>query len=407
MTSGNTPVAEGSSVPRCPTLRVPAKRRILLTTSCEVQPRGLSTTMTPSRSTSFKLTERTRRRLIVMRYAIRVLLKGRGVTAIAVLALALGIGANTAIFSIVNAVLLQPLPFHEPNRLMTLLGLNSNTVSPADFLDVRKQAHSFEKMGAAEAWSASLTGRESPEQISGLHLSEDMFALLGVAPIRGRTFDAQDFAAGKTQVAVIGYALWQRSFGGSDGAIGQKIVLDGENYTVIGVMPPDFYFAPFWVTSAEIWAPLDLRRMFPAKGKAAPTARRDFYSLRVFARLTPGTSRTEAQSEIDQICHSLAAAYPDTNVNMRWVVESLNEKSVGRVRAGLEVLLGAVGMVLLIACANVANLALARATARQKEIAIRRSLGAQRWSIARQFLTESVVLSMAGGVAGLLLAVWG
>jgi ABC-type antimicrobial peptide transport system permease subunit len=174
-----------------------------------------------------------------MRYAIRVLFKGRGVTAIAVLALALGIGANTAIFSIVNAVLLQPLPYHEPNRL-TVLGPNGTAVSPADFLDVRKQAHSFEKMGAAEAWGASLTGRETPEQISGLHLSEDMFALLGVASIRGRTFDARDFAAGKNQVAVIGYALWQRSFGGSDGAIGQKILLDGENYTVIGVMPPIF-----------------------------------------------------------------------------------------------------------------------------------------------------------------------
>jgi putative ABC transport system permease protein len=343
-----------------------------------------------------------------MRYAIRVLLKGRGVTAIAVLALALGIGANTAIFSIVNVVLLRPLPYHEPNRLMTLLGPDSNPVSPADFLDVRKQAHSFEKMGAAEAWSASLTGRESPEQISGLHLSEDMFALLGVAPIRGRTFDAQDFAAGKTQVAVIGYALWQRSFGGSDGAIGQKILLDGENYTVIGVMPPDFYFAPFWVTTAEIWAPLDLWKSFSGNGtNQAPSGpRRDRYSLRVFARLSAGTERTTAQSEIDQICRSLAAAYPDSNVGMRWMVESLNEKAVGRVKTALEVLLGAVGMVLLIACANVANLALARATARQKEIAVRLSLGAQRWSIARQFLTESLVLSMAGGVAGLLFAVW-
>src|SRR5580704_13184840 len=410
MTSGKTPVAEGSSVPRCPTLRVPAKRRILLTTSCEVQPRGLSTIITPSklaRSTTFKLTERRRCRLIGMRYAIRVLIKGRGVTVIAVLALALGIGANTAIFSIVNAVLLRPLPYREPNRLVTLLGANSNPVSPADFLDVRKQAHSFAKMGAAEAWGASLTGRDTPEQISGLHLSEDMFSLLGVAPIRGRTFDESDFHPGKDQVAVIGYALWQRSFGGSDSAIGQKILLDGENYTVIGVMPPDFYFAPFWVTSAEIWAPLDLWKMFsgPAGAQAGP--KRDRYSLRVFGRLTPGTTRTAAQSEIDQICHGLAATYPDSNVGMRWVVESLSEKAVGRVRTGLEVLLGAVGMVLLIACANVANLALARATAQQKEIAVRLSLGAQRWSIARQFLTESVVLSMAGGVAGLLLAIWG
>jgi predicted permease len=341
-----------------------------------------------------------------MRYAIRVLLKGRGVTAIAVLALALGIGANTAIFSIVNAVLLRPLPYREPNRIMTLLGSNSNPVSPADFLDVRKQSRSFEKMAAAEAWGASLTGREAPEQLSGLHLSEDMFPLLGVAPIRGRTFDASDFEAGKGQVAVIGYALWQRSFGGSDSAIGQQIILDGENYTVIGVMPADFYFAPFWVTSAEIWAPLDLRKMFSANGQAAPTARRDRYSLRVFGRLAPGVAQTVAQLEVDQICHSLAAAYPDTNVNMRWMVESLNEKAVGRVRTALELLLGAVGMVLLIACANVANLALARATARKREIAVRLSLGAQRWSIARQFLTESLVLSMAGGAAGLLLAVW-
>src|SRR5580704_8356023 len=281
MTSGKTPVAEGSSVPRCPTLRVPAKRRILLTTSCEVQPRGLSTIITPSklaRSTTFKLTERRRCRLIGMRYAIRVLLRGRGVTVIAVLALALGIGANTAMFSVVNAVLLRPLPYREPDRLMTLLGgTTENPVSPADFLDVRKQAHSFEKMGAAEAWGASLTGRDAPEQISGLHLSEDMFPLLGVAPIRGRTFDANDFQPGKDQVAVIGYALWQRSFGGSDSVIGQKILLDGENYTVIGVMPADFYFAPFWVTSAEIWAPLNLLEAF--SGPAPQTTKRDRYSL--------------------------------------------------------------------------------------------------------------------------------
>jgi putative ABC transport system permease protein len=332
-----------------------------------------------------------------MRYAIRVLLKGRGVTLIAVLALALGIGANTAIFSIVNAVLLRPLPYREPNRLMTVLGTNSNPIAPANFLDVRKQARSFEKMGVAEAWGASLTGRDTPEQLSGLHLSEDMFPLLGVAPIRGRTFDATDFEPGKNLVAVIGHALWQRSFGGSDSAIGQKILLDGESYTVIGVMPPDFFFAPFWVTTSEIWAPLDLSKM---------SNDRITSSLRAFARLAPGVSSSGAQSEIDHISSALGVAYPDTNKGMRLVVESLNEKAVGKVKTALEVLLGAVGMVLLIACANVANLAMARATARQKEIAVRLSLGAQRWSIARQFLTESLVLSMAGGVAGLLLAVW-
>ncbi len=318
-------------------------------------------------------------------------------TAIAVLALALGIGANTAIFSIVNAVLLRPLPYREPSRLVTVLGSNSNPVAPGNFLDVRKQAHSFEKMGVAEAWGASLTGRDTPEQISALHLSEDMFPLLGVAPVRGRTFDGSDFEPGKNQVVVIGHALWQRSFGGSDSVIGQKILLDGESYTVIGVMPSDFYFAPFWVTSAEMWAPLDLSK----KAHDRVTS-----SLRMFGRLAPGVSQASAQSEIDQICNGLSVAYPDSNKGIRLLVESLTEKAVGRVKTALEVLLGAVGMVLLIACANVANLALARATARQKEIAVRLSLGAQRWSIARQFLIESLVLSMAGGVAGLLLAVW-
>ena len=150
------------------------------------------------------------------RYAIRVLLKSRGTTLIAVVALALGIGANTAIFSIVNAVLFRPLPYHEPERLMTVLTPGSSPVSPADYLDVRAQAQSFERMGAIEYWSASLTGRESPEQILGLHLSEDMFPLLGVAPLRGRTFDKRDFAAGKERVLVISHALWQRAFGGSN-----------------------------------------------------------------------------------------------------------------------------------------------------------------------------------------------
>jgi putative ABC transport system permease protein len=332
-----------------------------------------------------------------MRYAIRVLIKGRGVTLIAVLALALGIGANTAMFSIVDAVLLRSLPYREPDRLVTVLGIKSNPVAPANFMDVRKQGHSFEKMGAAEAWSTNLTGRESPEQVSGLHLSEDMFALLGVAPIRGRSFDSSDFEAGKNQVAVIGYNLWQRDFGGLDSVIGQKILLDGAGYLVIGVMPRNFYFAPFWVTNSEIWAPLDLSK----KSEDRVTS-----SLRVFGRLAAGVTEARAQSEVDQISKQLAAAYPDTNNKMRLVVESLNDKAVGPVKTALRVLLGAVGMVLLIACANVANLALARAAARRKEIAVRLSLGASRWSVARQFLTESLVLSITGGAAGLVLAVW-
>jgi predicted permease len=332
------------------------------------------------------------------RYAIRVLLKSRGTTLIAVVALALGIGANTAIFSIVNAVLFRPLPYHQPDRLMTVLTPGSSPVAPADYLDTRAQAQSFERMGAAEFWGGSLTGRESPEQILGLHLSEDMFALLGVAPLRGRTFDKSDFTPGKEHVLVISHALWQRSFGGLNDAIGQQVLLDGTGYTVIGVMPPDFYFAPFWATRAEMWAPLDLSARLHA---------RNGQSLRVFGRLKPGATPKSAQAEVDQICHNLAVAYPEDDTGFRMVVESLTEQAVGRVRLALQVLLGAVGMVLLIACANVANLALVRATARQKEISVRRALGAPRWRIARQFLVESVVLALTGGAAGLFLAEWG
>src|SRR6185295_12937653 len=332
------------------------------------------------------------------RYGVRMLFKNRSTTAIAVAALALGIGANTAIFSVVNTVLLAPLPYHEPDRIVTLLNRGTGPASPADFIDWRAQARSFERMGAAEGWFANLTGRERPEQILGLHLSEDTFLLLGVAPLMGRTLLPEDFRPGREQVVVLSHRLLQRRFNADPGMLGQKLLLDGEAHTVIGVMPPKFRFTPFWITQAEMWAPLPL---------ANRSADRDGHSLRPFARLKPGVSREQAQAEMDTICRRLAEAYPDTDAGIALKVESMQEKVVGDVKPALLIVLGAVGFVLLIACANVANLQLARAAARQREIAIRAALGAGRLRIARQLLSESMVLACVGGLLGVLLAFWG
>src|SRR5580700_755273 len=255
-----------------------------------------------------------------LRYAVRVLIQSRAVTLIAVLALALGIGANTAIFSVVHAVLLSPLPYHDPDRLVTVLQSGNSPVSPADFLDVRERAQSFQSVGAAELWGASLTGRDAPEQIVGMHMSEDICTVLGVTPVRGRTFDATDFGPGKDHVIVLGYGLWQRSFGGAADIVGQKILLDNESYTVIGIMPQQFYFAPFWVTQAEMWVPMDLSSRLHARGSQ---------SLRVFARLKPGVAIAQAQAEVGQIAHALEVAYPDSNTGRRLMVSSLTEQAVG------------------------------------------------------------------------------
>jgi predicted permease len=331
------------------------------------------------------------------RYAIRTLVKARAVTAIAVVALALGIGANTAIFSVVKAVLLNPLPYREPDRIVSVLQPDSGPIAAPDFTDIRIQARSFERAAAVEAWSASLTGRDNPEQIVGMHVTEDLFPLLGVAAIRGRTFDVADFTPGKDHVLVISHGLWQRAFGGGPDIAGMKVLLDGDSYTIVGVMPAEFFFAPFWVTQAEMWAPLDLATSIAPRGGG---------SLRMFARLASGVSKPQAQAEMNQIASTLAAAYPQSNTGYRLLVDSIQHKATGSVRPALELMLAMVAMVLLIACANVANLALARATARRKEIAVRLALGAPRSRIARQVLIESVMLSIAGAALGLMLARW-
>jgi putative ABC transport system permease protein len=333
-----------------------------------------------------------------LRYGVRTLLKNRSFTSVAVLALALGIGANTAIFSVVNAVLLKPLPYLDPDRIMTVLYERRIPVAPADFLDWKEQNQVFENIAAAQYWQPNLTDVSRPEQLWALHLTADMFNLLGVKPTLGRTFLPDEDQPGNHHVVVLSHRLWQRRFGGDAAIVGQAITLDGEAFTVIGVMPPDFRFAPFWATRAELWAPLNLApRMNDRRGS----------SLRVFAKLKPGVTREQAQAEMSAINQRIEQQHPETKKGLRLSVDPLHEIVVGNIRPALLILLGAVSFVLLIACANVANLLMARATARQKEIAIRTALGATRSRVIRQLLTESLLLSSAGGVLGLLLAVWG
>jgi predicted permease len=331
-----------------------------------------------------------------VRYALRQLRKNPGFTAVAALTLALGIGANTAIFSVVNAVLIRPLPYKEDGRLVVILSQGRDPVPPANFNDWREQSQSFSQMGAAEAWGPNLTGTGNPEKLPALHVTSDIFPLLGVQPLLGRAFLPEEQETGKEHEVVLSYSLWQSHFAGNSEIIGQSMALNGEAYTIVGVMPRDFKFAPFWATKAQLWAPLAL---------SARLTDRSGNSLRVFARLKPGVTLEKAQAEMAGITSRLEREFPGSNQDMQ--VVSLREKVAGDIRPALLVLLGAVGFVLLIACANVSHMLLARAAARREEIALRAALGAGRWDVFRQLLTESVALALLGGAAGLLLAVWG
>lgn len=338
-----------------------------------------------------------------IRYGIRSLLKRPGFTMIAVIALALGIGANTAIFSLVNAVLLQPLPFAEPDRLVWVWGNIRNgtsraSVSPPDFLDYRQQNTTFEEFAAAfgAPLPLNLTGSGEPERLTAAGVTGNYFNALGAQPQLGRTFLLENEKPGSDQVAVLSHGLWQKRFGGDPTIINKTVVLDGRSFAVIGVMPQDFNFPQ----AAELWVPINFEIADGMKIRKA-------HFLRPIGKLKNGVTLAQAQADLDVIAARLEEQYPDSNLSWSLRLVSLREQLVGNTRPTLFILFGAVGFVLLIACANVANLLLVRAAGRQKEIALRTALGAGRFRIVRQMITESVLLALIGGALGTILAVWG
>ena len=337
-----------------------------------------------------------------IRYGIRTLAKNPGFTAVAVLTLALGIGANTAIFSVVENLLLRPLPYPRPDRLVEIANsyppqLPKVGLSPGDYADWRRQNASFSEMGAYAKITQgfNLTGEGEPQRVTAVYADDGLFPMLGVRPIMGRAFLPEEDRAGSAPVVILGHRLWQSRYGGDPGVVGRSISLDNQRYTIVGVLPAGMQLS----RSADLWLPLG-----QFSDDLSEHVHHEFVAI---ARLKPGVSVAQARDEMVRLNQQEAIAFPDAHKNFGVLVEAMQDPSAAQLRSTLLVLFGAVGLVLLIACANIVNLLLVRNAAREREVAVRTALGASPWRLIRQLLTESTLLSLLGGALGLLFAVGG